>query len=259
MLDSKLDAVRCLLEAKCRHFDFEPLELAKVNKDDQYVTAFLEDNNGNAEKTATAILKALTYRKKYKVYDIKATDLPMEMFSWNTRVGRDIYGRKLMWSNVGCYRNLPELVDISVMVDFKDYSGHFESHEKCDTYLDLRCISVKSIDTRLNRKLTNMVITCFPSTFDHTFIVGLPVGLTMIIKAMVKLLPDRYLDKVSFVTVEEAKARVRSLKPVSQREGSNIRQVLSKQNVPEARIDKLVETFTSAKRMSDKLFDQLGI
>ncbi|KAI1294827.1 hypothetical protein HDE_05726 [Halotydeus destructor] len=259
MTDVKLQTVRCLVGEECRHFDFEALELEKVHRDDQYVEAFLEDSGGDTKGTAAAILKALSYRKKYQVYKIKDSDLPMEIFAWNSREGSDICGKKVMWMTVGCYRNMPELVDVTVMIDFKDLGGHFESHEKIDTYVDLRCMSVKSVDTRLSRKLSSMVTTCFPAMFDHMYICGLPVTLTAIIQAMVKLLPTRYLDKVSFITVEEAKARVRLLQPLVQPKGSNIRQVLIKQNVPEARIDKLLETFTSARQMSDRLFEQLGV
>ncbi|KAI1294646.1 hypothetical protein HDE_05723 [Halotydeus destructor] len=252
-----LDAVRRSVEGKCRHFDFEASEVVKVYNDDQYVKLFLEDNKGDIGKTSEAILKALVYRKKYQVYKVKETDLPMEMFAWSSRAGSDIYGKKVVWINVGCYRNMPELVDVSIMVDFKELTGHAECHEKFDTYVDLRGISVKSIDTRLSRKLSSMTTTCFPGLIDHMYICGLPVILTTLIQAMVNILPDRYLDKISFITVEEAKARVRVLKPIAQPEGSNIRQVLSRQNVPEVRIDKLVETFTSARRMSDQLFEQL--
>ncbi|KAI1303742.1 hypothetical protein HDE_02060 [Halotydeus destructor] len=258
MLD-KLDAVRLRLEEKCRHFDFEAVELAKVSQDDPYVNAFLVDNNGDTEETATAILKALVYRKKYQVYNVKDSDLPMEMFAWNSKVGRDMNGKMVVWTNAGCYRNMPELTDVSVMVDLKAYGGHFERHEKCDAYLDLTGVSFKSINTRLSRKLSSMVATCFPNIFDHMYICGLPVILTTMIKAMVKVLPERYSRRTSFITVEEAKARVSGLKSLLQPEGSNIRQVLLRQNVPEARIENLVETFESAKRMSDRVFHELGM
>ncbi|KAI1294650.1 hypothetical protein HDE_05725 [Halotydeus destructor] len=255
----RLNAVRCLVEEKCRHLEFETFELAKVFGDDHFVNAFLEDNKGDTDKTVAAILKALTYRKKYQVYKVSASDLPMEMFAWNSRIGSDIYGKKVIWMNLGCYRNIPELFDVSIKVCFKELCYHFECHESFDIFVDLRGMSVHSIDARLSRKLSNMVVTCFPCIFDHMYICGLPVTLTTMIQAMVKVLPDRYQYKISFVTIDEAKARVHRLEYLTQPEGSNIRQVLRKGNIPEARIDQLVQMFTSSRRKSDRFIDQLGI
>ncbi|KAI1294828.1 hypothetical protein HDE_05724 [Halotydeus destructor] len=178
----QLEAVRRLVQDKCRHFEFEVFELAKVYEDDHFVNAFLEDNSNDMEKTAAAILKALVYRKKYQVYNIKTTDLPTEMFAWNARVGSDIYGKRVIWNNLGCYRNLFELVDVLIMLDFIHCRDLFESHEKFDVYVDLRCISFKSIDTRMNRKYSSMLTTCFPSMLDHMYICGLPGSMTFIIQ-----------------------------------------------------------------------------
>ncbi|KAI1307946.1 hypothetical protein HDE_00523 [Halotydeus destructor] len=259
MTDHQLGAVRCLVEEESHHLDFEAVELATVYKDDQYVNTFLQDNNGDVDKTAAAILRALAYRKKHQVYKIKAADLPMEFFAWNSRVGSDIYGRKVVWTNSGCYRNIAELVDMMVKVEYLHFEAIRATLERCDVYVDLSGSSLRSLNVRMTRKLSSLLTTCFPGLADHMYILGLPPALTTAVRAMVAILPGRYLDKIHFITVEEAKARIVRLKCLPRPQGANFRQVLLAQNVAEARVDQIIETFSAANQMSDSQFSQLGL
>ncbi|KAI1307980.1 hypothetical protein HDE_00589 [Halotydeus destructor] len=228
MSDSDLNEVRRSVQDKCRNINFAALELAKVFKDDQYVTAFLEDNKGHLDKTAAAIFRALAYRKKYQVYKIQPTDAAMELYAWNSKPG-----------------GLPF------------FSAHFDDHVKCDGYVDLRGLSFQSIDTRLSRKKSSMADTCFPGLFDHLYIFGLPGKLTAVFRALINLLPSRYSDRFSFITLEKAKSRVCRLEAVKRPKGSNIRQVLRRDSVHEDRIDQILKTFNEAKKMSDKIYDEV--
>ncbi|KAI1294658.1 hypothetical protein HDE_05685 [Halotydeus destructor] len=251
--------VRFLVEQKCDNFEFELSELDMVYRDDWYVNAFIEDNDGDADKAADAILKALVYRKKYQVYKIQAKELPMEMFHWNMRTGRDICGKKLIWVNFGCYRKIPELLDIALKVEFVLSTIDFNAHEKYAIFADLRGLSLQSLDMRLIRKTSSMVTTCFPGLNDHMYIFGLPLTLTAVIKTLVNMLPSRYMNQVTFLTLAEAKARVGHLFSEPKPESSNIRQVLLKDKIPEARIDQIVDMFNGCRKSSDKLFEQLQL
>ncbi|KAI1307909.1 hypothetical protein HDE_00535 [Halotydeus destructor] len=208
MSDNGFTRVRQLVEAKCEQFSFEERELDMVFKDSWFVERFMNDNNGDPKKAAAAILNALVYRAKYKVYNLRAQDLPMEMFAWMTKSGRDIYGQKMYWANLGCHMKIPELVDAILKVDYLDLRSRFERHEVFDLYADLRGLTLQSIDMRLSRKSSSLTTTCFPGMVNHMFIIGLPVTLTSVIQAMVNMLPARFSGKITFLTLDQAKARV---------------------------------------------------
>ncbi|KAI1307910.1 hypothetical protein HDE_00534 [Halotydeus destructor] len=259
MSDEDITQVRQLVEAKCEQFNFDDSELDMVFRDDWFVGCFLHDNNGDHDQTAAAILKALVYREKYKIYNIRAQDLPMEMFAWMVKSGRDIHGTKIYWSNYGCHKKIPELADILLKVDYLNLLSRCDGRERYDAYADLRGLSWQSLDMRLTRKSTSLNTTCFPGTINHMYVFGLPVTLTAVIQTLLGSLPARYRDNISFITLDQAKARVSHMEYVEKPKGSNIRKVLQKQNVPEARIDEIIELFACAQRKSDQFFDELHI
>ncbi|KAI1307912.1 hypothetical protein HDE_00536 [Halotydeus destructor] len=259
MSKGDLREVRRSVRTKCERFDFDRRELDMVQTNDWFVRSFLADSNGDIEVTAAAILKALVYRKRYQVYNIQAQDLPVEMYGWMVKMGQDVAGKPIMWANLGCHRRIPELVGAILNVDYLVFHSLFSNREQFDFYADLRGSSLQSLDMRLSRKQISRIVTCFPGMVDHLYIFGLPVILTTAVQALAKMLPGRFSDRISFMSLEQAEARVSHLKSVKKPEGSSIRQVLLRDSVPEARIDKIVETFEFAQRESDQLFANLQI
>ncbi|KAI1294683.1 hypothetical protein HDE_06086 [Halotydeus destructor] len=210
MIRYNLRDVRFLLAEKCEQFEFDDGELEMVLRNDRFVINFVEDNDGDVEATVAAILKCLVYRNKYQVYSIKASDMPMELYAWNIKTGRDIYGEKICWANFGCHRKIPELVDYILKVDFLNLTMNSGQQAKYDVYADLRNASFKCLDMRLSRKMASMVTTCFPNLVGHLYVCGMPAILSAVLQTMVKMLPSRHRNKISFITVEQARERVLS-------------------------------------------------
>ncbi|KAI1307919.1 hypothetical protein HDE_00558 [Halotydeus destructor] len=260
MAAQSLREVRRAVAEKSDQYTFDQCELDLIQSNDWYVGIFLEDNKNDLDNTVNAILKALVYRQKYETYKMKAQHLPMELYAWNIRAGSDISGKKVVWINYGCHKNAPELVDSMVRVLYwYALSRYGKTQERHDSYADLRGLSFKSIDMRLSRKVSSMMTTCFPGMVDHLYICGLPWTLTAIIQTMVNMLPSRHSSNIHFITIDQAKARVARLTPIARPEGSNIRNVLLEDNVPEARIDQIEDTLKCARAASEKQFDQLGL
>ncbi|KAI1281910.1 hypothetical protein HDE_13293 [Halotydeus destructor] len=254
-----LSEVRHLVDSQCGQFDFDPSELAIVGRDDLFVNMFVEDNKGDTKKTAEAILKALAYRKKYQLYNLSVNELPIELFGWNVKTGHDVNGKKILWVNCGCHRKIPELVDTMLKATYFFSSNINSSYEKYDTYADLRGLSYKTVDMRYSRKLSSMMTSCFPGMADQLFICGLPFTLKAVVKAMFNMVPARYLDKISFLDIDEAKGRIAQLKHFEPPGGTTIKTVLRRESMPEVEVEKIMETFNGARRMSAGMFDDLGI
>ncbi|KAI1282055.1 hypothetical protein HDE_13062 [Halotydeus destructor] len=259
MIAMQLSEVRNLVRQRCEVYDFENGDLDMVHQDDQYVTMFLDDNGGDVDKTADAILRALVYRKKYDIAKLDVRLLPMDMFCWNSKIGRDIYGKKVRWIAYGCHRKIPELLDSTLKTNCWYAMNCLRSYEKCDLYADLRGVSFRSIDMRFTRKVSSMAATCFPGIVDHVYVCGLPLTLTAVVQAMVNVLPSRHASKISFISIDQARARICKLDHVPAPQGSNIRDVLIRDNVHKDRIEEIVRTFNCAKSAALKLFDELKL
>ncbi|KAI1304211.1 hypothetical protein HDE_01895 [Halotydeus destructor] len=251
-----IEEVRRSVLEQCEQFEFDSRELDMIRQNESYVNLFIEDNNRNLDKTVAAILKALVYRKKYHLCDIEASLLNLDMYKWNAKVGRDICGKKILWVNYGCHRSIPELVENLLRVKFW-FSSNLT--EKYDTYANLQGLTFGAIDMRMSRKSASLMTSCFPGLVDHLYICGLPFGLAAIIQTMVKMVPARYVDKISFLSTEQAAARVSQLQGFDFPKASSIREVLLRDSVPEARIRTIIETSQRIKQLSDQIFDQLGI
>ncbi|KAI1304196.1 hypothetical protein HDE_01872 [Halotydeus destructor] len=259
MSDSAICQLRRQVLALGGHLEFEKSEWDKLLTDDQFAGMFLEEYNGRTQVSAAAILKAMVYRKKHRIYDIKAEDLPMDMIPWDFKVGQDTAGRSIVWNVSGSHRSIPELTDSMVKIFYWQTSALLNSCDRYDLYLDLRALSFKSIDMRLSRKMSSLQTHCFPGRLAQLFICGLPVALTAVVQTMVNMLPVPYVQKVTFLTLDQARARVAYLSYPPVAKGSTMRQVLHGDNVPQARVDKILETFNSSRQMAEQLFDELGL
>ncbi|KAI1298471.1 hypothetical protein HDE_04154 [Halotydeus destructor] len=256
MDDIIMSQVRNLVQQQCDAFDFDSCELDMVQNDDQFVCTFIDHCDGLPEKSAAAILRALTYRKKHQVYKIEPCTLPMDMHGL-VKMGSDIYGNRISWVPCGRYRIIPELVDSVIKMNFWEATKGEYRYAKFHVYLDMRGLSYKSLNLRLSRKMSSLTMNCFPGQVVHLFICGLPLLLTAVIQAMVNLAQSKYPMAVSFISLDEAKARVRHLDYPAKVEGSNLRDVLTQQKVSKTRIEEILKSHSETKRTILHHFDHL--
>ncbi|KAI1307662.1 hypothetical protein HDE_00680 [Halotydeus destructor] len=250
-----LAQVRQLVTDLSTQHEFDDCELDMVQKDDFFVSSFLEISLGSVDQAAAAILKALVYRKKYEFYKVGPQDVAMEMFALQLKTGTDIYGTPIDWNFLGNHRTLPEIVDQVVKLGFVTASPKKTPH---DLYLDVRGLSWRSIDMRMTAKLSSLMGHCFPTLIGHTFIVGVPVLLTPVINKLIGLLPSIYSKKITFLSVDEAKKRIHTLECLKPPPGSsNLYDILTQRNISEVRIQEIVDTVAWITEKNKAMFATL--
>ncbi|KAI1298492.1 hypothetical protein HDE_04167 [Halotydeus destructor] len=152
MSDMVLSQVRYLVEQQSAQLYIDACELDLVQNSDEFVQMlvdmFVDYRDRGLEKTAAAILKALAYRRMYRVHQIEPSVLPMDIRGL-FKLGSDIYGNRVIWVPFSCYKAIPELVDSIVRLDFWESGTSRLSYSTYHVYADLRDLSWGSISMRL--------------------------------------------------------------------------------------------------------------
>ncbi|KAI1294137.1 hypothetical protein HDE_06150 [Halotydeus destructor] len=188
--------------------DYVDSEIAKVKNDDKWLSMFVTAYQ-DMDKIVNSVIKCLDWRRKYEIYNLDVADLPREYFECGKlRVGQDVDGRPCLMDNVGLHRRLPYFSPISTRAMYY-MACHMSSFGKnSNLYVDVSEFEIRSLDMTASRLISEISEDNFPGCVDKVFIYGVNRFLLPLVKGVIAIWPSKIRAKVSFLSRDEAEARI---------------------------------------------------